>query len=267
MIALVDGRRVGYDDVGDGMPVVFLHGFPHDRTLWAAQLGSLAVPVRTLACDLRGFGESDMEGDASAMTIDDYARDVAAWLRGLSIDRAVIAGVSMGGYIAFALWRRDPSLVRALVLADTRAGNDDETGRARRTAHIEFVRQRGSAEFAEELLPSMLGKTTRAANPELMDGVRTMLARAPVNAVIGALTAMRDRPDSTPALATIGVPTLIVVGAEDAITPVKESRAMHGAIAGSRLEIVPGAGHLASAERPAAFNHVLSEFLAALAYT
>jgi 3-oxoadipate enol-lactonase len=263
MIGAFNGVSIGYDDVGAGLPVAFIHGFPHDRTLWSSQMGALPVPSRTLACDLRGFGES--EGTARA--IDDYARDVAAWLRGLGIDHAVIVGLSMGGYVALALWRLDPSLVRALVLVDTRAGAEDGAGRTRRDEQITVARTQGSNAVAGQLAPGMVGTSTRANRPEIADRVHAMLAHAPVQGIVGALGAMRDRVDSTPTLATITVPTLIIVGDEDVLTPVAESRAMHEAIAGSRLEIVSGAGHLSNFERPAAFNHILGEFLAALAYT
>ena len=165
------------------------------------------------------------------------------------------------------MWRRAPSLVRALVLADTRAGADDTAGRARRDEQIAFVTQRGSAPLADQLVQGMLGKSTRSTRPELVERVHAMLARAPVPGVVGALTAMRDRPDSSATLGTIDVPTLIVVGDEDVLTPVAESRAMHERIEGSRLEIVAGSGHLTPVERPSAFNHVLSEFLSAITYT
>jgi 3-oxoadipate enol-lactonase len=263
MIGVFNGIPIGYEDVGTGEAVVFLHGYPHDRTLWASQLGALPVPSRTLACDLRGFGESG----GRATSLDDYATDVAAWLKGLGIQQAVIAGLSMGGYVAFALWRKYPSLIRALVLCDTRAQADDETGKEKRDEQLAMVRARGSEAIADHLIAAMVGKTTRDQRPEVTERVHAMIARAPVEGIIGALTAMRDRPDSTPTLATITVPTLILVGDEDVITPPSESRAMNAAIPRSRLEVIQGAGHLSNLERPAHFNHVVGEFLASLSYT
>jgi pimeloyl-ACP methyl ester carboxylesterase len=262
MIAVVNGMAVGYDDVGTGQPVVFLHGFPHDRTLWASQLGALAVPSRTLACDLRGFGESE----GVAASIDDYASDVAGWLHGLGVENAVIAGLSMGGYVAFALWRQHPGLFRALVLADTKAGPDDPETRKKRDEQISLAETRGSDAIADKLIAGMVGQSTREQRPELAELVHAMISRAPVPAITGALAAMRDRSDSSATLATITVPTLIVVGDEDVLTPPAEARAMHAAIPKSRLEIVAGSGHLTNLERPAGFNHVLGEFLASLAY-
>ncbi|HKS07869.1 MAG TPA: alpha/beta hydrolase [Gemmatimonadaceae bacterium] len=263
MIRSVNGHALAYDDVGSGLPVVFLHGFPHDRSLWSSQLGAAALPTRCIAPDLRGFGESE----GSATTIDDYASDVIALMSALGIVKAVVVGLSMGGYVAMAMWRRNPRMVRALVLVDTKATADTDEGRAKRTEQIAFAKARGSAALADALMPGMVGKATRAMRPDLTERIHGMLARASTNGVVGALTAMRDRPDSTPTLATITVPALIIVGDEDVLTPVSDARAMNAGIAGSRLEIVNGAGHLSNVERPAAFNHLLSEFLASLALT
>jgi pimeloyl-ACP methyl ester carboxylesterase len=263
VIALCDGVEIGYDDVGTGIPVAFVHGFPHNRALWAPQMGALVDRARCIAPDLRGFGESSKHGPFS---IDQFADDVAMLLRGLGIERAVVAGLSMGGYAAFALWRRHRSLVRALVLADTRAGADTVEGRAKRLELIDVARTRGSGAVADNQITGMLGKTTREKRPALIDQVHRMLESAPVDGIVGALEAMMGRIDSTPTLATIDVPTLVVVGQEDVLTPVAEAELLHEAIHGSRLEVIEHAGHMSNLERPAAFNHVVSEFLASLDY-
>lgn len=242
---------------------MFIHGFPHNRTLWAPQLGALLDHCRCIAPDLRGFGESTV---SEPYTMDRYADDIAALLRHLDTTPAVVVGLSMGGYVSFALWRRHSSLVRALVLADTRAGADSEEARAQRQELIGVARERGAAAVADAQIGGMLGKTTREHNPDIVDSVRRLLSAAPVEGIVGALTAMMERPDSTPTLATITVPALLIAGEEDALTPPKEARAMHAAIAGSKLEIIPGAGHLSNLERPAAFNHVLGDFVGALKY-
>jgi len=263
VIALCDGVEIGYDDVGTGMPVAFIHGFPHNRTLWAPQVSALVDRARCIALDLRGFGESSRNGP---FTIDQFADDVAMLLRMLGIERTVVAGLSMGGYIAFALWRRHREMVRALVLADTRAGADSEEARAKRLALIDLARSRGSEAVADGQIVGMIGKSTREKRPALIDDVHRMLASAPVDGICGALEAMIGRIDSTPMLPTIDVPTLVVVGAEDVLTPVSEAEILHDAIRGSRMEVIEQAGHVSNVERPAAFNHVLSEFLAALDY-
>lgn len=263
MIALCDGVEIGYDDVGTGMPVAFIHGFPHNRTLWAPQVSALVDRARCIALDLRGFGESSRNGP---FTIDQFADDVAMLLRMLGIERTVIAGLSMGGYVALAFWRRHREMVRALVLADTRAGADNEEARAKRLSLIDLARSRGSEAVADGQIVGMIGKSTRDKRPALIDDVHRMLASAPVDGICGALEAMMGRIDSTPTLPTIDVPTLVVVGAEDVLTPVSESEILHDAIRGSRMEVIEQAGHVSNLERPAAFNHVLSEFLAALDY-
>ncbi len=260
---LPNGLTVVYDEVGTGLPFVLLHGFPHNRSLWAPQTSALLEHGRCIAPDLRGFGESGRQGPYS---MEQYAEDVIELLATLGIDRAVVGGLSMGGYVAFAIWRAKPQLVRALVLADTRPGADSPDARRKRMELIALAKASGAGAVANAQISGMVGATTRAQNPALVDGLHQMLAGAPVEGVIGALQAMMDRPDSTDMLPAITVPTLIVVGEEDALTPVKESHAMHAAIPGSRLEVIPGAGHCSNLEKPAAFNHVLGEFLSALNY-
>lgn len=258
---LGDVVEVGYDDVGGGTPVVLLHGFPHNRSLWAPQVTALFPFARCIVPDLRGFGESPAR---PPYDMDRYADDVASLMDALGVRQAVIAGISMGGYVAFALWRRHRARVRGLLLADTRAGADDEAGRQRRRELIEAARKGGSAAVADRTIEGMLGRRTRARAPGLVGSVHTMLAAAPAEGAIGALEAMIARPDSTPTLGTIDVPTLVVVGEDDVLTPPAEARALHAAIRGSRLEVIGGAGHLSNVERPAAFNQVTGEFLLSL---
>jgi 3-oxoadipate enol-lactonase len=256
--------EIAYDDGGgSGLPVVLIHGFPHNRTLWAPQTHALAGHARCIAPDLRGFGETPA---APPYSMDRYADDVAALLRALGVERAVIGGLSMGGYVAFAFWRRHRERVRALLLADTRAGADDDAARARRRELVTLARAEGSGAVADRMMVGMVGKSTRERSPGLVEDVRAMLASASVEGVVGALEAMMARPDSTPTLTSVDVPTLIVVGDEDVLTPPADARAMHAAIGGSRLETIAGAGHLSNFERPAAFNHLMGEFLGSLTY-
>jgi len=251
---------LAHDDAGSGTPLVLLHGFPLDRALWAPQRRALAGAARVIIPDLRGFGESAALGDPPT-TVDGHADDIAALLDALGLERVVIGGMSMGGYVALAFWRRHRARVAALLLADTRAGADSAEGKEKRRAMMETARTIGARGVADAMMPGLLGKTTRAKRPETEPELRAILERASVPGILAAIQAMMDRPDASAMLATIDVPTLIVVGEEDALTPVKESEAMHAAIAGSRLEIIPGAGHCANFERPAAFDHVVEEFL------
>ena len=259
MIARLHGSRtVGYDDVGTGMPLVFIHGFPHHRGLWAPQVDALARRARCIAPDLRGFGEST---PLAPVSVEAYADDVVALLDHLEVGPAVFVGLSMGGYVALALWRRHRARCDALVLADTRASADDDAARAKRHELIALARQQGSEAIAEAMLPGMVGKSTRERAPEVVARVDAMLRAAPVDGILGALEAMLARPDATPDLPGIDVPTLVVVGAEDVLTPPAAARALAAAIPGARLEVIDGAGHVSNVERPAAFNYVVGEFL------
>jgi 3-oxoadipate enol-lactonase len=263
VIALVEDTEIAYDDVGTGLPVVFLHAFPLNRTMWDPQVGALVAECRCIAIDMRGLGESAPAGPYS---VDRYADDVIGVLDALQIERAVIVGLSMGGYGAFALWRRHRDRVRAFVLADTRASADSGETMERRRELMEVAESQGSTGVANMQIAGLVGKTTREKRPDIYDATHRMMAQAPSEGIIGALEAMMMRPDSTATCATITVPTLVVVGAEDAITPPKEGRRLHEAIPGSRLEVLQHAGHLSNIERPAAFNTVVSEFLASLLY-
>jgi 3-oxoadipate enol-lactonase len=263
LIAVVDSLEIAYDDVGTGpgLPVLFVHAFPLNRTMWAPQVSALVDRCRCIAADLRGFGESSVTPPYS---MEQYADDLAHLLEQLHVAKVVLVGCSMGGYVSFAFWRRHRHRVRALVLADTRASADSEKALARRRELIEVARREGATAIANLQIAGIVGKTTREKQPDSYDAVHRMIAQAPVEGIVGALQAMMLRADSTALLAAIDVPTLAVVGDEDAVTPVKEVRAMQERIPGSRLEVISQAGHLASLERPAAFNHVLTEFLVAL---
>lgn len=259
----VPGAVLSFDDQGQGLPLVLLHAFPLDGTMWQPQCGALVPQCRCILPDLRGFGKSAAGGPH---TMDRYADDVVAILDALRIERTVVGGLSLGGYIAFALWRRHRSRIRALILADTRAEADDAEGRQRRMDLIALAHEKGRAAVAAKLLPGLVGKTTREGNPDLYDAIHGVMMGASIEGIVGASEAMIARPDSTDLLASIDVPTLVICGDEDAITPPKSMRAMAQRIPHARFETLSGAGHLSNMERPAAFNHVVSEFLAALVY-
>jgi 3-oxoadipate enol-lactonase len=262
-ITLADGATLGYADGGprgDATPVLLLHAFPLHRGMWAPQVAELALVRRVVAMDLRGFGESTL--GTERVTMDRHADDAAALLDHLGIARAAVVGLSMGGYVAFALARRHRERIAALVLADTRAAADGGEARAKRGELIALARTEGTAAVAEKQLTGLLGTTTREARPELVDAVRRILLAASPDAIVAATEALRDRPDSTPLLESLGdVPTLVLCGTEDTITRVPEVRAMAEAIPGSELRVIEKAGHLSSMEAPEVFNPLSMDFL------
>jgi 3-oxoadipate enol-lactonase len=263
MRALVNGFQMSYEDTGGaGVPLVLIHGYPLDHTMWAEQLRELSLVARVIAPDLRGCGDSELpSGDVS---MDVYADDIRMLLDVLEIPRAVIVGLSMGGYITFAFYRQYASRVRALVLADTRANPDSPEGKRGRDDSIVLAREKGAGAIADKLIPLLLAQTTREKNSMLTHFLHTMLARHSVASIIAQLGALRDRPDSTSTLAQISVPTLIVVGSEDVITPVASSEAMRDGIRGSQMSVIPGAGHMSNMEKPELFNRRVAEFLRTL---
>lgn len=263
MISIVGATEIAYDDIGSGLPVVFLHAFPLNRTMWEPQVGALVGECRCIPIDFRGTGDSAI---APPYSMDRYADDVAGVLDALQIERAVVIALSMGGYAAFSLWRRHRARIRGLVLADTRATADTIEDVAKRRALIEVAEEQGSAGVANALIARLVGPTTRDKRPDIYDAIHRMIAQSPVDGIIGATEAMIERPDSTATCASIDVPTLVVVGDEDTLTPIAEARGLHRAIPASRFEILEQAGHLSNLERPAAFNTVVGEFLATLLY-
>ncbi|MEP6617807.1 MAG: alpha/beta fold hydrolase [bacterium] len=263
MLMLPGGLELSYDEVGSGVPLLFIHGWPHDRTLWAAQLSGLPTYARCLAPDLRGFGDSSVTGPYS---MDQYADDLAAFLGMMGIERAVVCGLSMGGYIALAMLRRHRPLLRGLVLVSTRATADTDAARVNRLRLIEFVEANGATALSNQQLRLMLGATTFASRPDMREAVNALMAAAPVAGIAGALRGMAERADSTDLLASIDLPTLVVSGVEDTLTPPDEMRAMASAIPRAHFESIEGAGHLCPYERAGAFNHVMTEFLGALMY-
>lgn len=266
MITTVHGLPFGYDEQGDGLPVVFLHGFPHDRTLWTAQRRALASRTRAIVPDLRGFGESTTRGPYS---MDQYADDLAGLLDVLGVREAVVCGLSMGGYVAMAFWRRHATRVRALVLCDTKASPDTDEARGARDEAIALVKSEGVSTLANKQLERMVGATTHAQRPDVVETVRAMMARQPEAGVIGALTALRDRPDSRPTLQAVSVPVLVLVGSEDVLTPPTDAQAMLALLPADtphRLDVVADAGHAICVERPAAVTFALHEFLATLPF-
>jgi 3-oxoadipate enol-lactonase len=260
MFAQVNGLRLAYGDRGREHERVLLlvHGFPLDRRLWAAQAGAFGSIARVITPDLRGHGKSEIV--PGPFTMEQHADDLAALLEHLKVRRAVVVGLSMGGYVAFAFWRRYSAQVQGLILADTRAEPDSAAARAGRNAAKDRIKQTGAAAYAEEMLPRLLAPTS-LADAKIARAARKMMAEQPVEGIIGALGGLRDRADSRPTLSTITVSTLVIAGEADVITPPTDAQAMAAAIPGARLVVIPKAGHLSPLENPRAFNAAVRAFL------
>lgn len=255
----VDDIQLAYTDAGLGLPVVLLHGYPFNRTLWNEQVSALSNSYRVITPDLRGHGESD--ASPGAATMNRMAQDVAMLLDHLEISRAVIGGLSMGGYVALAFYKQFRSRVRALVLADTRAQADTEEGKVTRHQQAEKAFAEGMAGIADSMLPKLLTPDTVSKRPELVKRVRDMMLKTKPEGAAGALLGMAERDDQTSLLSQISCPALILVGREDQITPVKDSEKMHREIAGSRLVVIENAAHVSNLERTEQFNEELTRFL------
>lgn len=263
MYTTINGRIVGYDESGSGTPLVLIHGYPLNRMMWEAQWEGLTQAARVFAPDLRGFGESEMI-DTPAQ-ISTYADDVHEFLEAMGIqERAVICGLSMGGYIALAYLRQYPQLVAGLVLANTKATADSAEGKAGRDKNIALAQEKGADAIAEGMLPKLLAPTTYTSKTELVEQVQRIMASATVQGIVGALGAMRDRPDSLDTLAGFAKPTLIIAGADDQLMPLAEQEKMNQAARNSTLVVIPDAGHLSPMEQPDVFNRALEKFLFAL---
>jgi pimeloyl-ACP methyl ester carboxylesterase len=257
--AMIAGTSLHYDVRGQGPAVLFLHAFPLGLVQWDDQARALERTRQVIRFDARGFGKTP-PGDG-LLTMERIADDGAALLDHLGIGAAVVCGLSMGGYAAFAFVRRHALRLRGLVLADTRATPDTPEARENRGKQAEKVRQEGTAAIADAFLSKLLGETTQKQNPALVARVRDIILANPPAGVVNALAGLAARADSTPTLREVRVPTLVVCGTEDVLTPVADSEALQAGIAGSRLELLPKTGHLSNLESPADFNGVLEKFL------
>lgn len=254
-----DGTELFYEVRGSGFPVVLLHPFPLNHHFWDDCASSLEQRFKLVVPDLRGHGDS-APGDGPA-TMERHARDLLRLCNELEIGKAVFAGVSIGGYILFEFWRQARERVAALILSNTRASPETAEGRINRQKSIQAVEERGPELFIEELLPRLLGRSTRENRADRVARTREMMSRMTVAGIVANLRGMAARPDSIPTLRTINVPALIVAGEEDAATPLSDAEVMKQHISGSRLEIVPRAGHYTAFEQPEYCGKLLRSFL------
>ena len=246
-------ERVVHDtrvlEAGHGWPVILLHAFPVDADMWRPQLDRVPAGWWFIAPDLRGD------------TVDAMADNVLSVMDALDIDGAVIGGLSMGGYVTFAMYRRVPERFNGMLLADTRSAADTPEAGEQRTRLIALVREKGPRALADAMLPKLLARTTADAQPELREQIYAMAEARGAEALALALAAMRARPDSTAMLGRISAATLVICGDQDAATPLAEVEAMQRGIPRSRLVVLHGAGHLTNLEQPEEFSTALCDFL------
>jgi pimeloyl-ACP methyl ester carboxylesterase len=239
--------------------LILIHAFPVNARMWEPQLSLAATGWRVIAPQLRGMDGGSTDRPATSM--DDHAADLIDLLDALHIEDAVIGGLSMGGYVAFALLRHAPRYVRGLILADTRPQADTPEGVEARRRMLALLQEKGASAIADEMIPKLLSEETRRERPAVGETVRSLILASSADAIAHAITALMTRPDSTPLLSSIHCPTLLVVGEQDTVTPPALSEQMHKAIAGSEYVVLPRAGHLSNLEQPDAFNAALARFL------
>lgn len=253
-----------FEENGTGIPLLLIHGFPFSGRMWAGQLKRLAGKSQVLVPDLPGFGESPAGADTAS--VDQYAEDCLAILDALDImEPVVIGGLSMGGYIALAAARVFPLRIRGLILASTRAGADSTEGKATRDKTIAQVKESGASVVVESMYPKLLSPETYKSKPAIATELREIMSGATPKGVVAALSAMRDRLDSTELLPNLHMPVLIVHGKDDQIIPPAEAEAMAKAIPHNDAHILDHAGHLPNLEQPDEFNRIVEKFLAKLA--
>ncbi|GER89256.1 alpha/beta hydrolase [Dictyobacter vulcani] len=259
--ANINSADLAYEDHGIGMPVLLLHAFPLNHAMWDGTITALLAEqrYRLVAPDFRGFGESGLNNDISTMDL--LADDLAALMDTLGMQQAILCGLSMGGYVAFAFYRKYPQRVGGLILADTQAGADSEEARTNREKVAQMAEQQGPDALAELQLPRLISEHARTHQPEVETRIRQMITAANPAGIAAAARGMALRADSTVMLETITCPTLVIVGEQDVLTPPAVARAYAQRIPDAQLAVIPNAGHLSNLEQPAIFQEVVRTFL------
>jgi len=256
----VNGIKLAFVDQGSGTVVLFVHGFPLDHSMWNGQIDMLSVRHRVIAPDLRGFGQSGVT--ESVVTMEQFADDLAALLDFLTIRQPVVlCGLSMGGYIAFEFWRKYAARLQGLILCDTRAANDTAEVAAGRLATAEKVLREGPRFIAETMIPKLFSPSTQQKRPDLLGSIRKVMDSTDPRGIAATARGMAQRANFTRDLLNIRCPALVLVGENDAISPVAEMEAIARAIPNARFTIIHDAGHLSPLEQPDAVNGAIESFL------
>lgn len=261
MIATINAVPINYTEAGsrNAMPVLFVHGFPFSHEMWKPQMEVVGNTYRAIAYDVRGHGLSYV-GDGQ-YTIEGHVDDLIGLLDYLGISKTVIVGLSMGGYITLRALERNPGRFRAAVLCDTRSEGDTNEAKLKRAAGVAGVKKDGSRKFAEGFVQAVFAPETLTARPEAVETIRTIISHTPPLSIAGTLLALAGRTDTTASLASISIPTMVLVGEHDAITPPSAARTLHQNIRGSEMHVVPHAAHMSNLENPEFFNEKLLSFL------
>jgi len=263
LLTEVNNFIISYNDVGEeSIPVIFLHGFPFDKSMWKGQLDSLKASNRTIACDIRGFGKST-DGN-SLLSIDLFSEDLIAFMDKLNIEKAIVCGLSMGGFIALNAVKRFPERFEALILCDTQCIADTAEVKENRYKAIEQINQDGTAEFNEKFIKNVFHPNSLTNKTELVENLSSIVYTNSKEIITSGITALAERSETCSSLSAIRIPTLIICGREDAVTPLVQSEFMHEHIEGSSLKIIDNAGHVSNLEQPEEFNKCLLNFLNSL---
>ncbi|MEW9700551.1 alpha/beta fold hydrolase [Paenibacillus sp. SI8] len=255
----INDTHIYVEEQGQGAPVILLHGFPLDHRMWNLQVQALSPSFRVITPDLRGMGQSDVP--VTNVSLDQYADDILALMDKLNIQKATLGGFSMGGYIAFILLRKAPERFSALVLANTRPEADGQEGRKNRMNMAASLYEKGAAAARDAMLPKLLTESTRQSQPQLVDELNSIMGSMHPEGLVHASLAMAFRGDSVELLDSITIPTLVIAGEQDPITPIDVMKAMADRIKGANFQVIPAASHLTPQEQPEAFNTVLLNFL------
>lgn len=260
LLTEVNNFTLSYNDVGEGrIPIIFLHGYPFDKSMWKGQLDSLKSSYRVIACDIRGFGKSTDE--KTHLSIDLFAEDLVLFMDKLKIEKAIICGLSMGGFISLNAIKRFPERFEALILCDTQCIADTAEVKKNRLTTIDQINRDGADVFNEKFIKSVFHPNSLKNKTELVENLRSIVFANSKRIITAGLTALAERSETCSILDTIHVPTLIICGREDEVTPLVQSEFMHEHIKGSELKIIDDAGHVSNLEKPLEFNTYIQDFL------
>jgi 3-oxoadipate enol-lactonase len=256
----VNGITIAYEDSGKGtIPIIFIHGFPFNKTTWKPQVKALKSTYRVISYDIRGFGKSTTNNEAASMDL--FANDLIAFMDALEIPKAIVCGLSMGGYIVMNAVSRCPERFEAIILSDTQCIADSNDAKEKRYQTIEQIKAEGLTHFAENFIKTVFCKKTLAHKKELVEEVKQIILATPVQSIASTLHALAQRRESCALLKTISVPALIICGKDDTLAPLPQSESLLSIIPGSQLQTIRDAGHLSNLEQPDEFTAHIHNFL------